>query len=111
MKENLERQLDELFAASRRAFSDFEPSADFLAQVWRRIEERRQPSWLQVVLSWSPKLAAAAAIAAVVLGLSTYVEEQRKVSEELLDRTYVDALTVDSLDEDDSAMWTLAGNR
>lgn len=111
MKENLERQLDELFTASRRAFPDFEPSADFLAQVWRRIEEQRQPGWLQLILAWSPKVAVAAAVAAILLSFSAHVDKQRQVSEELLDRSYVDALTVDSLDEDDSAMWTLAGKR
>ena len=111
MRDHLERQLDELFAAARRAFPEIEPSPEFLAQVWRRIEERGQPSWLQLIPGWSAKLAVASAVAAFVLSFSAYLERQQRISEDLLDRSYVDALTVDSLDEDDSAMWTLAGNR
>ncbi len=110
MKQNLERQLDELFAASRRAFPDFEPSGNFLADVWRRIDEQRQPSWMQLVLAWSPRVAVASAVLAVVLSFSTRVHKQRQLSEDLLNQSYVGALTVDSLDADDGAMWTLAGS-
>ncbi len=111
MDKDLERQLDELFAASQRAFPEFEPSPAFLAQVWARIEERRQPGWLELVLAWSPKVAVASAVAAFVLSFSTYLERHQQLSDELLDSSYVDALTVDSLDEEDGAMWTLAGNQ
>ena len=37
-----ERKLDELFATYRDSLPDREPSVNFTAELWRRIDERRQ---------------------------------------------------------------------
>ena len=39
-----EPKLDELFAAYRDALPDRDPSAGFMPELWRRIDQRRKPS-------------------------------------------------------------------
>jgi hypothetical protein len=40
-----EPKLDEYFAAYRDALPDREPSAGFMPELWRRIEQRRKPAF------------------------------------------------------------------
>lgn len=40
-----EPKLDELFTAYRAALPDQEPSAQFMPELWRRIDMRRKPSF------------------------------------------------------------------
>lgn len=41
-----EPKLEELFAAYRDALPDREPSAGFMPELWRRVDQRRRPSLL-----------------------------------------------------------------
>ena len=41
-----EQKLDELFAAYRDALPDREPSAGFTPELWRRIDQKRKPSFI-----------------------------------------------------------------
>ena len=71
MSHELDRELDAVFAAARRAFPDeIEPSAEFMPSIWRRIEEARTVSWLAVLRRWSPRLVATASAATAALALA-----------------------------------------
>jgi hypothetical protein len=109
MNTNAEQELDKLFEASRNAFPEIEASPNFLAGVWAKIEEQRAPSWLTLISNWSPRLALAASLAAAVLTTTAAINHQRARSIELLESSYIDALTVSSLDEQDGSQWVLAG--
>ena len=110
MKSRLEQELDQLFSRYRAAIPDLEPSPDFLSGVWKRIEENRPTSWT-AILSWAPRVAAAGALAAIVLIASVWIPAQQEQQDEVLNHSYVEALTVDSLDEHDGALWIMAGDR
>ena len=109
MNRKTEQELDKLFEASRTAFPELEPSPNFLPEVWAKIEERRAPSWLTLVGNWSPRLALAASLAAAVLTTTAAINHQKARDIQLLESSYIDALTVSSLDEQDGAQWILAG--
>lgn len=111
MQEEMNRELDEVFAAYRDATPTPEPSPDFLAQVWRKIEERRPSEWLDLIRIWSPRLAGAGVLAAALLTYSTYESQRIARAATIVEKTYVEALTSDTLDEHDEALWTMAGNR
>lgn len=110
MKGNSEQELSRLFAKYRDAIPDIEPSPDFLAGVWQRIEANRPTSWT-ALLQWAPRVAAAGALAAAILIASVWIPAQQKRQQEVLDHSYVEALTVDSLDEHDTALWIMAGDK
>lgn len=65
--DGLERQLDELLAAYRRACPDPEPTAAFMPGVWRLIESRREAT--SSLCRWAQAFVGAAAVACLVLGL------------------------------------------
>ena len=109
MNRNTEQELDQLFAASRNAFPELEASPKFLPEMWAKIEERRAPGWLTVVGNWAPRLALAASLAAAVLTTSAAINHQKARNIQLLESSYIDALTVSSLDEQDGSQWILAG--
>jgi hypothetical protein len=109
MNANREQELNELFANSRSAFPELEASPNFLAEVWVKIEDRRAPSWLTLISSWSPRLALAGSLAAAILTTTAAINHQKLRSMQLLESSYVDALTVASLDEQDGSQWILAG--
>ena len=106
-----EQELDELFASSRNAFPEIEASPNFLADVWAKIEERRAPSWMMLISRWSPRLALAGSIAAAVITFTAAMNSQTSRSQELLNSSYVDALTADSFDAHEGSHWVLAGRR
>ena len=106
-----EERLDRLFAAYRQTFGEIEVSANFMPNLWAKIEQSRPVGWLGLIRAWSPRLAAAGAAAAILLSVSLRVQQQARPERALLQNTYVDALTLDSMDEHDNALWTLAGHR
>lgn len=105
-----DRDLDRTFAAYRAATPEFEPSPRFLAGIWERIEATRPVAWLAPLRLWGLRLAAAAAVVAILL--SGYVKYTVAASNDIdvLSTTYADVLTADSLDEHDQALWVLAEN-
>ncbi len=109
MNRKTEQELDKLFETSRTAFPELEASPNFLPEVWAKIEERRAPGWLTLVGNWSPRLALAASVAAAVLTTTAAINHQKARDIQLLESSYIDALTVSSLDEQDGAQWILAG--
>jgi len=109
MSRKTEQDLDKLFAASRSAFPELEASPNFLPEVWAKIEERRAPGWLTLVSNWSPRLALAASLAAAVLTTTAAINHQKARNIQLLESSYIDALAVSSLDEQDGSQWILAG--
>jgi hypothetical protein len=111
MQGNREQELDQLLAAYRDSMPDLEPSPDFLAQVWRRIEANRPSLWAVVLQAWAPRMAMAGVLGAVLLTASVWIPERQAERDLLLDRSYIEILTVDSLDEHDGAQWIIAGNR
>jgi hypothetical protein len=111
MQTNREQELDQLFAEYRAAIPELEPSPEFAANVWRRIEDARPSIWTSMLQLWAPRVAAVGALGAALLTISTWIPAQRERHEAVLDRSYLEALTVDSLDEHDGALWILAGDR
>ena len=111
MQAEREQELDRLFAKYRAAMPELEASPEFVANVWRRIEEARPSIWTSMLQHWAPRFAALGAAAAVLLTVSTWIPQQQQRRESVLDRSYLEALTVDSLDEHDGALWMLAGDR
>lgn len=105
-----DRDLDRAFAAYRAATPEFEASPRFLAGIWERIEATRPVAWLAPLRLWGMRLAAAAAVVTILL--SGYVKYTVATADDvdLLNTTYVDVLTADSLDEHDQAFWLLAEN-
>ncbi len=110
MHRGTEQELDRLLARYRDAIPELEPSAEFLSQVWRRIEDSRPTSWTAIV-HWAPRVAAAGALAAVLLAASAWIPDQQRRQQAVLESSYVEALTADSLDEHDEALWIMAGDR
>lgn len=111
MQRNSEQELDRLFANYRSAIPELEPAPEFLASVWRRIEVHRSSSWLTILRPWAPRVAVAGALAAALLTASVWIPARQQRQEAVLDHGYLEALTVDSLDEHDSALWIMAGDR
>lgn len=109
MRQEDNRELDALFADYREATSDIEPSPEFLANVWRAIEQRRPSDWLVALGIWSPRVAAAGALAALALTLSTWSPRTAGGKATVIEHSYLEVLTSESMDEHDEALWILAG--
>lgn len=84
---NLERELDELFAAYREACEAPEPSAAFLPRLWERIESAQ--SWTERLWKWANGLAAAAAAASVLL---VALQMTSRSAPDFYSATYVETL-------------------
>ena len=111
MAEQREQELDQLFAAAQRAFpAEIEPSPEFLSGVWARIEAARPTNWLALVERWSPRVAIAGLAAAALMTSALWLPSSARRQATVLDKSYIETLTVDSLDEHDGAMWLLAGD-
>ncbi len=102
--------LDRLFAAYRAALGEFRPSPEFLPLLWAQIESRRPVSWLTHLAAWSPRLALAAVAFAALLIASLWFPYGQSNESAVLESSYVDVLTLDSMDEHDRALWQLAEN-
>jgi hypothetical protein len=104
--------LDRLFAVYREMMGAFEPGPMFVAEVWAKIRSRRQEQhgWAAYLTAWAPRLAlSAVAVAALLVGFLWAQVSQREESA-LLNATYVDTLALDSMDEQDGAVWVVARN-
>jgi hypothetical protein len=112
MQQNRETVMDRLFGTYRQLLGDFEPTPTFAARVWRAIEARKleRTSWAAYLISWAPRLACASVAVAAMLIAAQWTPLGNNVESALLDASYVDVLTLDSLDEQDGALWVLAEN-
>lgn len=109
MKNDFERDLDLLFSSASDIDEEVDVSADFMPSVWRKIEAARPEPWIAWVRLWSPRLALGSAAAAALLLASAWLRSTESIDPALIETTYVDALTAESMDEHDAAQWTLAG--
>jgi hypothetical protein len=101
--------LDRLFAAYRAALSDIEPTPQFLPGIWQRIDAAKPVSWIFPLQQFAVRLVAASALAAAILTASAMLTTPHRVPDaEELGATYVDVLTVASMDEDESVLWMQA---
>lgn len=64
---NGERDLNHLFAAYKDALPEVQPSAQFMPQLWDRIDG--QQSWRSQLWRWANSLAAAAAMASLFMAM------------------------------------------
>lgn len=105
--------LNRLFAMYRSLLGDFEPSPAFIAKVWQRIEARReeQGGWASYLVAWAPRLAYGALALALILIASQWLPINDRREDALIESSYVDVLTENSLDEQDGALWALAEHR
>lgn len=108
--EESDQALDRVFTLYRAATPEFEASPRFLAGIWERIEATRPVAWLAPLRLWGTRLAAAAAVVTILL--AGYVKYTVATGSDIdvLNTTYADVLTADSLDEHDQALWVLAEN-
>lgn len=103
--------LDRLLAAYRAALPDVEPTPQFLPGIWQRIDAAKPVSWLFPLRQFAVRLVAASALAAAILtGSAMLTKPHRAADAEDLGATYVDVLTVASMDEDEGVLWQQAVN-
>ncbi|MFN7993647.1 MAG: hypothetical protein U0Q18_08610 [Bryobacteraceae bacterium] len=90
-------ELDALLRAYRDACPDPEPSANFMPEIWRRIEERQRSVFF--LGRWAKALATAAALTSLAMAAYLFIPSH---SSFLSVESYVEALaaghTVDSAD-------------
>lgn len=112
MAMNRDEFLDRLFAMYKELLGEFEPTPAFVAKVWARIDSRRQEraSWASYLIAWSPRLAIASFAVAALLVASQWMPLRYESDSALLDSSYVDVLALDSMEEQDEALWVLAEN-
>lgn len=108
--EGRDKFLDRMFAAYRDALGEFESSPEFLPMLWASIESRRPVSWITHLAAWSPRLALASIAFAMLLIASLWFPFGQSNESAILESSYVDVLTLDSMDEHDVALWQLAEN-
>jgi hypothetical protein len=87
-------RLDALFQAYREACPAPEPSANFMPQIWRRIEERQRSMFFMG--RWARGLATAAAV--LSLGMAAYLYVPRSSQSVVSTESYVEALSSHSPD-------------
>jgi hypothetical protein len=108
MSPEQEGRLARLFAAYRDALGDPEPSPQFLPAIWQRIDAARPTSWIFPLQQFAVRLVAASALGAAILTGSAMLTSQPSADAEDLGATYVDVLTVSSMDEDEGVLWLQA---
>jgi hypothetical protein len=109
MDQEQEKRLDRLFAVYRTASPDFEPSANFLPDLWTRIESTGPVSWVFALKQFSIRLAAASALLAAILSGALWLSSKHDLD---VRRThYVDVLAEDSMSGEDAPLWLQAGNQ
>jgi hypothetical protein len=108
MSPEQEGRLDRLLAAYRDALGDPEPSPQFLPAIWQRIDAAKPISWIFPLQQFAVRLVAASALGAAILTGSAMLTSQPSADAEDLGATYVDVLTVSSMDEDEGVLWLQA---
>jgi hypothetical protein len=108
MSPDQEVRLDRLLAAYRDALPDVEATPQFLPGVWQRIEAANPVSWIFPLRQFAIRLVAASALAAAILTGSAMLTPQRLPDAGILDASYVDMLTLASMDEDEGVLWLQA---
>lgn len=89
---NSEQQLDKLFNAYRQACPEVDASANFMPNLWAKIEARRKAeTW---IWRWANAFASVAAVVVLLLGLALY-----KQAGPMPQRAYIEKLT-DEISED-----------
>ena len=96
MSQEAPDQLDALFARYREACPDVDPSANFMPNLWARIDAKRGWTWHLRVYARRMAVAAAAACALLV-GIQFGSTWQK---ESLLSQSYVDVLRDSAATED-----------
>lgn len=91
----LEAELARLFAAYREACPDPEPSLDFMARLWERIEAQR--SWAREWRRLTEVLVSAAVALSILLGV--VMTRQTEPSTYLYTNTYVEVLAANYAQE------------
>jgi hypothetical protein len=109
MNRMLEEKLDWLFRDYRAACPTPEPSANFMPDLWAKIDSRRSVSWIVPLRAWATRVAAVAGLAAALLAGSVGLW-QKPYSSQVLEVGYVDVLAEDAADESDGDLWLLVGN-
>lgn len=104
-------RFDRLLALYRETTVDFQESPQFVPGVWQRIEAARDASWLSPLRVWSTRVAAGAALATGMLVGAVALQMSDTTAAELDDSAYVDALTHDSLGDQEDALWVMAQSR
>jgi hypothetical protein len=95
---NHEQKLDEIFDEYRQACPDFDPSRNFMPDLWRKIEARRKSDlW---VWRWLNAAAATAALLTVISGYVAWQRESNYYTGPMPQRAYIEKLT-DEISEDD----------
>ncbi len=92
---HLERELDSLFAAYRDACPGPEASAEFMPQLWARIDARQNSFW--VLKRWTEGFVAAAAAACLMVFLLQVIPD--KTQSVVYQSTYLEALTQEQTPE------------
>jgi hypothetical protein len=110
MSPEQEGWLDRLFAAYRAALADVEPTPQFLPGIWQKIDAAKPVSWVYPMRQFAMRLVAASALAAAILTGTAMSTRHRVADAEELGATYVDVLTVASMDEDEGVLWQQAVN-
>jgi hypothetical protein len=86
---DLSGRLDALFQAYKESCPAPEPSANFMPQIWRRIEERQRSIFFMG--RWARALATAAAV--LSLGIAGYLYVPRSSNSVVSMESYVEALS------------------
>jgi hypothetical protein len=106
---SVEVKLDRLLAAYRNARPDVEPSPNFLPGIWQQIEAAKRSSWIFPLRHFALRLVAASALAVAILTGSAMLQTPHRTPDaEEMGASYVDLLTLASMDEDEGAMWRQA---
>ena len=102
-----------LFAAYREACPDLEGSANFVPNVWEAIERSRPASWVFPLRFWARRLVMSATLATgLLIGyLALWQGPAATPTADVLETSYLDVLTAESLDEQDAEFWRLAENK
>ena len=93
-------RLDALFRAYRQACPEPEPSANFMPEIWRRIEERQRSVFF--LGRWARAFATAAAVLSLAMAAYLYIPHQRTSRADT--ESYVEALAAGHADAVESAM-------
>jgi hypothetical protein len=103
--------LGRLFAAYRDACPDLAGSANFVPHVWEAIERSRPASWVFPLRFWARRLVMSATLAtSLLIGYLAVWQGPAASTADVLDASYLDVLTAESLDEQDAEFWRLAEN-